>query len=738
MSALDNRINTIELDFSGFVNPNSNQIGVMVLKSRKGPMNTVIGAQGEEDVIRYFGNPSSDYPAVFEAIEYARSNKIWLVSAYAEDARYAGVDVRTDGLEGWGEDCGRVYETFTGYSAIKRRPDTFSVGTGDGTTDTFTGSITDISVSNTIDESSLEILLGGTVVSATESGGVISGSAISSGTLNRTSGAFNIVFAGTPGSAATYTTTIDGSSNYDLSSGSKNKAINLQIDNVLYEDIDLGNSAITTQAAVVSAINAAVGSTVAAVDGNFITIDGVIADATYGNIRITSPTDLVTYDSAVTIIFGAASPISVTGTNPTGSIPRYNQTIGFDYTTTSDQSANVSHSFFAFSPSSDIEYGVIVTPAAGGRDFVLDLYAKRTTGYSSIDSYSYSLDRKKDGFGRSLYIFDVFKNNPYLIPYVNSSYSGTVSFTAPTSQEDLTGGTRGGEPQASDYLTAWNHFQKRDRYRAKNFLDALGNSAGTIVGIRNTYQPWAFCATVLPFGSNASDAITAREALALDTDQLAIYTNWTEIEDPYNNSTAWVSRIGAVGVKYAEKEPAYDALSPAGVDRNLEGGQILSNFRPIRTEFDYSDQDLDDLDNNQINPIVLDPDYGLMIVGDRTAKVTNSDTSYIGTRRLYNRIIDTVKTQVLRQQVFKLNNDTNQRLAYTLTNDFMRPILAGGYLEQYTVVCDDTNNTSLVKNQRKFILSIYLTATPNSQEVILQFVRLASGQVIADFLPSAA
>lgn len=709
----------------------------MVVKSRKGPMHSAIGCGGDEEVIRYFGTPSADYPAVFEAIEYARSNKIWLVSAYASDARYAGIDVRTDGLEGWGEDCGRVYETFSGYTAIKRRPDTYSVGTGDGTTDTFTGSIPSISASNTIDESSLEILIGGSVVSATESAGVISGSAISSGTLTKTSGAFNVTFAGTPGSAATYTTTIDGSSNYDLSSGSKNKAINLQIDNVLYEDIDLGNSATTTQAAIVSAINTAVGSTVASVDGNFITIDGVIADATYGNIRISAPSDLVTYDSAVTIVFAATSSVTVTGTNPTGNIPRYNQTIGFDYTTTSDQSANVSHSFFAFSPCSDIEYGAIITPSNAGRDFVLDLYTKRTTGYTLLSSYTYSLDKKKDGFGRSLYITDVFKNNPYVIPYVNSAYTDTVSFTAPTVQEDLTGGTRGGEPQASDYLTAWNNFQKKNRYKAKNFLDPIGNSANTIVSIRDTYQPWGFCASVIPLGNNTTDAITYRQGLSLDTDQIAFYTNWTEIEDSYNNSTAWVSRIGAVGVKYAEKDPAYDSLSPAGIDRNLEGGQITSSFRPIRTEYDYSDQDLTDLNNAQINPIVLDPDYGLMIVGDRTAQVTNSDTSFVGTRRLYNRIIDAIKSQVLMQQVFKLNNPANQRTAYTLTNEYLSPILAGGYLEQYAVVCDDTNNTTEVRNRKQFVLSIYITATPNSQEVILQFVRLASGQVIADFLPAA-
>ena len=741
--SLEARINVRNLDFSGFVSVASNQINAIVVKSRKGPK-VPLACQSEQDVLVGFGNPvntDASYASVFEAIESAIATKTWVCSAYASDARYAGIDVTTTGLRGFGSGAGRVFETFglSSYTALSVPGTTYTLGTGNGTNAVFSGTIPGISGTNIINHGSLIIKNGGTAVSATESGGAITGSAISgSGTLNISSGAINYTYAGSAGTVSTYTSVTNGASNFDLSSGGTAKAINLTIDGTLHANLSFGSGAATTLASIVSAINLAAGYTAASVSGGqFIHIVGQIADATYGKIIIGPPTDLVTYGDATNIVFLPTGTVSVTGTNPTGSIPRYNQTVTLDFITTSDQSQVVSHSFFTFSPCSDTEYGAIISHT-GNRDFVLDLYYKQATGYTLQQSYTYSLDRKTSN-GISLYIDDVFKNNLYVIPYVNTAYTGTLTFTTPTTQVDLTGGTRGGEPQASDYLAAWNNFRDRRKYKTKTFLDAIGNSAATILSIRDTYQPQAFCATVIPMGNDVASAQTYRSSLAIDNDQIALYWNWTQIQDPYNNSTAWVSRIGAVGVIYAGKDLAYDSTSPAGINRNLEGGQVnFSKFTPITQEYGLSDADTLILDAAQINPIILDPDYGLMLEGDITLKVTNSDTSYIGTRRLYNLMIDTIRNQILKQQVFKNNTPTNRLTAKTLTDQFTAPILAGEFINFVQSQCDEKNNTDNVRNQRNFILSIYVQATTNSQKVELQFVRLPQGAVTAQFLPTTA
>ena len=47
------------------------------------------------------------------------------------------------------------------------------------------------------------------------------------------------------------------------------------------------------------------------------------------------------------------------------------------------------------------------------------------------------------------------------------------------------------------------------------------------------------------------------------------------------------------------------------------------------------------------------------------------------------------------------------------------------------VVCDGDNNTDLIKQQRKFLLDIYIKATPTSEFVILRLTRVSQTQTIA-------
>lgn len=735
MAALDNRITTLERDFSGFVNINPSQTGAMVVKSGKGPR-LPVACNGESDVIKYFGSPSAKYPALFEAVEYAKQNQLWVSAAYTTDALYAGVDVYTSTVTNFGTRTGRDLDTFIDYSTIEKEGTPYSAGTGNGIIAAYSGTVTGISLTNKIKNASFILKVGGTTKLVTETGGTLTGTDLSApGTLNKDTGAYVISFAGVAGSEAAITTTVDGSSDFNLSVGLP-KAFNITIDGILFENVNLGSSASKTLAQVVSDINTAVGYSAASVSGNFILIEGQIPDATFGNITVTAPTDTVTYASALALVFTPGVTFTINGTNPTGAIPRYNQSVSIEYVTTSDQSLNISHSFFQISPSETLDLAVNIIHVSGSI-YTLSLYLKTASGNNALESaYTYSLLREKDAFGRSLYIFDVFDGNSYVVPVVNNDYVATAT-PAATTIVDVTGGYRGTEPLTSNYLASWNNFQLANRYPVKTFLDPIGNAAAIIVDIRNLYQKQAFCITTVPFGNSPAQAITFRQGLSLDTDQIALYHGWTYVVDPYNNSFAWVSRIGAVGVKYAQMDDVFDSLSPAGIDENGHGGQITSTFTPKKMENDYSfDIQLNNADNAQINPIILDPTYGLLIVGDRTLKVINSDSSFVGTRRLYNLLVDTISSQILKQQVFKNNDVTHRARAKSLTEQLLEPILIGEFLREAAVVCDLTNNTDNILNQRKFLLSVYVKATPNSQRVILELTRLPQNVILADFVPA--
>jgi hypothetical protein len=847
-----------ERDFSGFVSAIPGETGAMVVLSRKGP-NTPVLLEGEQDVRDYFGDPSSLYPSVFDLIEFAREYQIWGVSAYASDALFGGVDVKSSAVVPFGERSGRNIDTFA-YGTVSNNA-VESIATGDGLTNNFTGSVLNSPVSS----GSLQILVGGNVIDASESGGVVTGTDISSGTFNTTTGAYNITLAGSVGTVASYTTLVDLTGGIDLStvasagvatisssptqfvgsvvpglstatydldvdvdgggvdqlaisitntddwdtiaaaietqlqtatgstetvtiSGGKiriesatvgdsstivitagtagsgggdlltaisalagydttidapvdgqNAGFSLIIDDNASVDVDLGASGTTTRTAIKAAIDAAVGEAVTADEdtgGEFITISGLIGSSTLGGIQIDSPTgDL--QDAVVAAIDAAflGDPISedTAATSPTGAIPGSGQALALDYLYETDESSNISHSFFARSPMDDDDVAVEIEYIGNGTtpDYHIEIYKITPQGNIFLEEFDYSLTRKQNNFGQSLYIEDVFEDNKWVLPKINESYTGsplqpTVTIVA------MTGGERGGTVLNSDIDAAWDNFQKPNKFKAKIFMDSLGRHS-KVLSIRNNFQKFSSVISAIPLGNDASDAITYRQGLGIDDDQIAFYTNWSKIRDDFNNSSALISRVGGIGVKYAQMSDVFNALSPAGVDENDHGGQ-LTGYTVIEMEQDYTDAQLEALDNAQLNPIVQDELYGPIILGDRTGQVDLSDTSYVGTRRLYNFIQETIVTQVLRQQEFKNNDRIHRDRAKRLTDEFLAPIINGEYLREVFVQCDERNNNDLVLNQRKFILDIFVKVTPNSQRVLLRFTRLSQTAVLSDFI----
>lgn len=390
----------------------------------------------------------------------------------------------------------------------------------------------------------------------------------------------------------------------------------------------------------------------------------------------------------------------------------------------------ISHSFFNASPAADTL--AVDIAWVNGSQFTMNLYkVSAVNGNQLVNSYSYSLIKEKDLQGNSLYINDVFNNDKYVIPKLNTSYNNTTHSTNSTTVY-FSGGSRGSAPTSSDYVTAWANFQKINKYPGKILMDCSGNAPVAISNLITTYNPYAFGISMIPMGNDATQAIAYRQGLGLNTDKVALYTNWQKIQDDYNNSFAWISGIGSVGKKYALMIDCYDAGSPAGTDESKHGG-LIQDWTVKDIEYSYTDPETLLLDNAQINPFIKNEYYGLMLSGDRTAYTSMTDTSYIGTRRLYNYIAKNVIEQVMKLQDFKLNDATHRLKAYTMINDFLSPIKSSGWIRDYKVVCDETNNTNVVLQQRKFIVTIYIQVTPNSQKTVLQLVRVGQTQVISSF-----
>lgn len=739
------RLKVEERDLSGFVVPLTNQVGGFVLKARKGNKTPKL-LQNEDEVIRYLGKPNADYFGVFEAIEYVSGNNpIFVSCALGTGFKYAGVDVKSTVIETFGTRTGRVYDTFNdnSYSSVLKNLTYESPTKGNGYSSNFNGTINTSGVVFPIIANSVQLKVGGTTytVSINTGTNVITSTAFTGvNTFNVATGEYSINFAGASGTLASYISNVNISSGVDLDPESDNqdKGIDLTIDGVLYKNINFGKSTTTTRASIITAINTAVGQTVAFVSGNFIQIKGLYADTTLGQVKIAPASNL---GSAVRLVFNSTATNDTvlfgnSAISPTGFIPSAKSKIVWDFNFVQDIKNETCFSIFTASPFDDTleQYSVTVTKVPNtDKQYRAILYLDSSLGGSStVGDYLFSLDKQKVN-GKSIYYEDVFENDDYIKVYVNSSYLGVCNPVSSTPIY-LTGGNRGTEPLDSDYIEAWNRFRKRNLYPIKTFMDVYGNSASTLKNLIEDYHPYAFGITCVPYGNNVDSAVQFRNDLGLDFDGLALYTNWMKISDGYNNSFAWTSGVGKIGVKYSQMEAVFDGLAPAGTDENGIGGQINGlRFTIIELENDFTDFELQTLDEAQINPFIREGSL-VMAYGDKTLQVQTTDTTFIPHRRLLNYITDNIVNGILKQQIFKLNDSFHRLNAKTLSDILITPIANANLLREFLVVCDESNNTDAILSQRKFVLDVYLKVTPFSEFVQLRVTRLAQNAILAEFI----
>lgn len=793
-----------EKDLSSYVVGANTETGGFVIKSRKGPTYPVL-ITNYDDFITWFGEPNQDFWGGYEVLNFIGTAPAWVTRVLGSGYKHSGVDVKLTSVTSFGTDTGRTLDNYDlSNLSIQRSASVKTIPVGgsystapltiaNGLNNNFTGNIYS-TLSGTFEPNTsghlkfniynnngllVRRLSGLTVSSGPSATRTIALTNVLDGTnstLNLTTGALTLDFLGTVGTVFNYVSGLNYASTSSVLPLVANQryGLYLNIDGVIIDNLEITeNDGTLTVTDLVDQLNSAIDSsplqrddlvsTITISGRTHIKISGTVGSSSVAIFRMKGATDVDTYIDPVPLLFEDPTSYSankdgvnesVSATDPSSNVLKNGEYVEASFIVVQDLSAEITHSFFSTSPYDDNEFDYRVaikhTPDSllenGQRIYTMNLYLNTfDRGYTQLAQYIYSLDKIKTREGQSLYILDVFRNNPYLVPVVNtalttpSTVNSTIIDILPSNSVRLTGGNKGATATDTDITRCWSFYKKAKRYPIKSFMNIYGDTASfnSIKDLVTNYQKYSFGISIVPFNLTPQDAVDYRKSLGLDTDKMALYHNWEQIRDVLGtNSFVWVSGVGKIGAAFARMEDIYDAESPAGVNESGIGGQLgaLSPYSAIQVQYDYDDLDLRNLDDAQINPKMLDPLYGLILKGDRTLKVVKGDTSFIGARRLYNYILSNIIDQVLTLQEFRLNDGFHRAKMAGFCTQIIQPILNAGYLREAQIICDDTNNTDEVLNRREFVIDIYVKVTPNSQFIRLNFIRLSQTQSIGNVL----
>jgi phage tail sheath protein FI len=245
---------------------------------------------------------------------------------------------------------------------------------------------------------------------------------------------------------------------------------------------------------------------------------------------------------------------------------------------------------------------------------------------------------------------------------------------------------------------------------AKNRKDCMAFISPPIEDSRDAADP---ATTVNAWVNAAGAAITSSSYAAVDSTAVYVY-------DKYNDVYRWIGAAGHQAGLCANTDNVADAwFSPAGVNR----GQLLGI---TKLAFNPTKADRDTLYKGRINPIVSLPGQGTVLFGDKTLLKRPSAFDRINVRRLFI-VLEKAISTAAEAQLFEFNDEFTRAQFRNLIEPFLRDVKGRRGVTDFTVVCDETNNTGQVIDANSFVADIFIKPSRSINFITLNFVATRTG-----------
>jgi len=210
-----------------------------------------------------------------------------------------------------------------------------------------------------------------------------------------------------------------------------------------------------------------------------------------------------------------------------------------------------------------------------------------------------------------------------------------------------------------------------------------------------------------------------------DTSYAAMDGNWKQQNDSYNGVTRWLPLNGDIAGLIARTETDFGAwFSPGGYAR----GNILN---VNKLAFNPSKGLRDLIYSAGINNVVAFPGSGTVLWGDKTLQTKPSAFDRINVRRLFNVLEKSFATSA-NFILFEQNDAFTRRSFVNQIDPVLRDVQNGRGIENYRIVCDETNNPGSVVDRGEFVCDIFIQPTKSVQFVKLNFIANNSGSFFSE------
>jgi phage tail sheath protein FI len=209
------------------------------------------------------------------------------------------------------------------------------------------------------------------------------------------------------------------------------------------------------------------------------------------------------------------------------------------------------------------------------------------------------------------------------------------------------------------------------------------------------------------------------------TSYAVIDSGYKYMYDRYNDVYRFVPLNGDTAGLCARTDSIADAwFSPGGFNRGQVRGAVKLAFNPNQTQ-------RDELYKSKVNSIVSFPGQGTVLFGDKTAQTKPSAFDRINVRRLFI-VLEKAISTAAKFQLFEFNDEFTRAQFRNLVEPFLRDVQGRRGLTDFSVVCDDSNNTGDVIDRNEFRADIYIKPARSINFIQLNFIATRSGVAFSE------
>ena len=381
--------------------------------------------------------------------------------------------------------------------------------------------------------------------------------------------------------------------------------------------------------------------------------------------------------------------------------------------------------------------------------FAVNVNGQRTSGVMEIFPNMSKNPSAKTAQGSNNYYSDVIFAKSQFIYWTDHISAGSnwgtdiasgtdYTLVSGVNVDTLTGGTDDYSTTAGELELAYDKFEDTESLDVNLVMGGSSSIVADTEAGMDTHVTMitALCETrrdcvgfVSPYRSatvGIADSITATKNVidgfntCPSSSYMVFDSGYKYMYDKYSDVYRFVPLNGDTAGLCAFTDSIADSFfSPAGFNRGNVRGAVKLSYNPTKAERDQ-------LYRARINPVTNFPGQGVVLFGDKTALTKPSAFDRINVRRLFLLLEKAIATAA-KFQLFEFNDEFTRAQFRNLVEPFLRDIQGRRGITDFSVKCDNTNNTGEVIDRNEFIADIFIKPARSINFITLNFIAVRTG-----------